>query len=237
MNAITTSPIPDSLSYEQAAVLPLSISTAAAGLYRKGYLELPYPTTKTKPSGKTILVWGGSSSVGSSVIQLAIASGLTVVSTAGKNNIEYVKSLGAKHVFDHADSKVVEDILAVLKGTEFVGTYDAVSLPDTLKASIEITHELGGGKVATVLTYTGDLPSDVTTHQGKFMIRAIYLSSSTVTFSPPSSRSYIYCNGGARSRESGLGEVYPTSFGERFIPGEAGPYSHQGWTFSCARRA
>lgn len=130
VNAISTATIPDSLSrLRKASFCPFSISTAAAGLYQKGYLELPYPTTDPKPSGRTILIWGGSSSVGSSTIQLAVASGLEVVSTFSFKNIEYVKSLGATHVFDHADSETVGEIIEVLKGREFVGAYDAISLP------------------------------------------------------------------------------------------------------------
>lgn len=67
--------------------------------------------------------------MGSSTIQLAVASGLEVVSTSSFKNIEYVKSLGATHVFDHADSETVGEIIEVLKGREFVGAYDAISLP------------------------------------------------------------------------------------------------------------
>ena len=105
--------------------------------------------------------------MGSSTIQLAIASGLTVVSTASKRNIEYVKALGAKYVYDHSSSSVVEDILAVLKGTEFVGAYDTISLPESFKPTVEIVHQLGGGKIATVLPTTPkDLPSDVKSFQG-----------------------------------------------------------------------
>ena len=165
---ITVSPIPDAIAYEQAVVLPLAISTAAAGLYQKGFLELSYPTIDPKPSGKTILIWGGSSSVGSTTIQLAVASGLKVVSTASKKNLEYVKALGAKHVFDHASPAVVEDILAVLKGSEFVGAYDAISSSETLKASGEVVNQLGGGVLATVLgTPTIGLPSNVRGIGGK----------------------------------------------------------------------
>jgi len=165
---ITVSPIPDSIPYENAVVLPLAISTAAAGLYQKGYLELPYPTIDAKPSGETILIWGGSSSVGSTAIQLAIASGLEVVSTASKKNLKYVEALGAKHIFDHASPTVVEDVLAVLKGREFVGAYDAISSAETLKASGEIVHQLGGGFIATVLgTPFIGLPSNVKGAGGK----------------------------------------------------------------------
>jgi NADPH:quinone reductase-like Zn-dependent oxidoreductase len=160
---ITVSPIPDDIPYDHAVVLPLAISTASAGLYQKGFLELPYPTIDAKPIGKTILIWGGSSSVGSTAIQLAVASGLEVVSNGSKKNLEYVKALGAKHVFDHASPTVVEDTLAALKGSKLVGAFDAISSPETLKASGEIVSQLGGGIIATVLgsTSTEGLPSNV----------------------------------------------------------------------------
>jgi NADPH:quinone reductase-like Zn-dependent oxidoreductase len=165
---ITVSPIPDSLPYEQAVVLPLAISTAAAGLYQQGFLALPYPTLNAKPTGKSILIWGGSSSVGSTAVQLAVASGLDVVSTASKRNLEYVKALGAKHVFDYSEASVVEDIVNLLKGSELLGAYDAISLPETLKATAEIVDQLGGGKIAVVLGVPAEgLPSSVTAVGGR----------------------------------------------------------------------
>lgn len=165
---ITVSPIPDSLPYEQAVVLPLAISTAAAGLYQKDFLALPYPTINAEPSGKTILIWGGASSVGSTAIQLAVSSGLEVISTASKRNLEYVKQLGAKHVIDYSEPTAVEDIVALLKGSEFTGAYDAISSPETLKATVEIVNQLGGGKIATVLAAPAEgLPSNVTAIGGK----------------------------------------------------------------------
>jgi NADPH:quinone reductase-like Zn-dependent oxidoreductase len=154
---ITVAAIPESLPYEQAVVLPLSISTAAAGLYQKGFLEVPYPTIDPKPTGKTILT-----------IQFAVASGLTVVSTASKKNLEYVKALGAHHVFDYSSATVDQDIIATLKGSTFVGAFDAISLPESLKPTAEIVHQLGGGKIATVLGAPSEgLPSDVTTVGGE----------------------------------------------------------------------
>jgi NADPH:quinone reductase-like Zn-dependent oxidoreductase len=165
---ITVAPIPDSISYEKAVVLPLAISTAAAGLYQKGFLALPYPTINPKSTGKTILVWGGSSSVGSTAIQLAVGSGLSVYATASKKNLEYVKALGAKHVFDYSEATVVEDIVTSLKGSEFVGSFDAISSPETLKAAADIVNQLGGGKIATVLSAAStELPSGVTAVGGE----------------------------------------------------------------------
>ena len=168
---ITVSPIPDSLSYEKAVVLPLAISTAAAGLYQKDFLALPYPTINVKPTGKTILIWGGSSSVGSTAIQLAVGSGLEVISTASKKNLEYVKALGAKHVVDYSEPSAVGDIVKLFERSEFVGAYDAISSPETLKATADIVSQLGGGKIATVLpTPAEGLPSNVTTLGGKLLL-------------------------------------------------------------------
>ena len=126
---IMTSPIPDSLSYEQAVVLPLAISTAAAGLYQHDYLNLPLPPSTTKQNNnKTVLIWGGSSSVGATAVQLATASGLRVITTASSSNFEFVRSLGAAAVFDYKSASVVEDTVSEIKkgGSEFVGVYDAI---------------------------------------------------------------------------------------------------------------
>ena len=64
-----------------------------------------------------------------------------------------MKELGAKEVFDHSSETVAKDLIEGLKreGGEFVGAYDAISSPETLKACGEIVHALGGGKVITVL--------------------------------------------------------------------------------------
>jgi NADPH:quinone reductase-like Zn-dependent oxidoreductase len=68
-----TTPIPDSLSFEKASVIPLGLSTAAWGLYDTNQLALEPPTTpKSKAgNGKTLLVWGGSTSVGVNAIQVS----------------------------------------------------------------------------------------------------------------------------------------------------------------------
>lgn len=61
-------------------------------------LALPYPSLKhaIKPSaGKTIVVYGGSSSVGSATTQLAAASGIHVISIVGARNFGLAKESGA----------------------------------------------------------------------------------------------------------------------------------------------
>lgn len=152
--AIATAKIPDNMSFNDATVLPLAISTAAAGLYQPGYLELPFPTSSPKDSGKVIVVWGGSSSVGSTAIQLAVASGVDVITTASKRNHDYAANLGAKGVFDYNSSSVVDDVVKAVKdsGKQFAGIYDSISLPESFKHVFEIAQKLDGSKtIATVL--------------------------------------------------------------------------------------
>ena len=75
-----TAQIPDRVSFESAAVLPLGVSTAVAGLFQGNQLGLQLPAAPArKATGKTVLVWGGSTSVGSNAIQLAVAAGYEVI--------------------------------------------------------------------------------------------------------------------------------------------------------------
>ncbi|KFZ25190.1 hypothetical protein V502_00322 [Pseudogymnoascus sp. VKM F-4520 (FW-2644)] len=77
------SEIPDNISFESAAVIPLGFSTAACGLFQDTFLNLQLPTVlPQKQTGKTLLIWGGASSVGSNAIQLAVAAGYKVITTA-----------------------------------------------------------------------------------------------------------------------------------------------------------
>ncbi len=114
-------PIPDAMPYQDAAVLPLGVSTAACGLFQKDQLGLRHPTANAGPTGATVLVWGGSTSVGSNAIQLAAAAGYEVITTASPRNFEYVKSLGATLVFDYNSPNVVPDIIAAFEGRTLAG--------------------------------------------------------------------------------------------------------------------
>ncbi len=139
-----------------AAVLPLSISNGAAGLFH--ILKLPLPSLDPKPVEKKILIWGGSSSCGSTAIQLAVAAGLTVVTTASAKNHEYVKSLGASYAFDHKDPKVVEKILEILKPGDLV--LDSIGLGTDVVCG-EILGKIGGGILPTVRWPVGPYPENV----------------------------------------------------------------------------
>lgn len=169
-HACQTVRIPSFLSFEKGAVLPLSISTAAIGLYLPEYLglsPLPSLTAQTSDSSsseikKTLLVWGGSSSVGSTTIQLATASGLRVVTTASRANFDYVRSLGAAAVFDYRSPTVVEDLVNEIKGParELVGVYDAIGEAETSVAHLARVLDALGGDAKARFEVASVLPSD-----------------------------------------------------------------------------
>lgn len=163
VKAIVTSKIPAQTAFVDAVVLPSVISTAAVGLYRADFLALPPPSAPPQPLKKAILVWGGSSSVGATAVQLARASGVTVLATTSARNLDAVRSVvGADAVFDYRAGDVVESIVgAVVKlreeGLEFLGVYDAISLPESFGIIGRVFESLKLGKkmLVTVLPASG----------------------------------------------------------------------------------
>ena len=157
------SEIPEGISFESAAVIPLGLSTAASGLFQDGFLNLQFPTVPPqKLTGKTLLIWGGASSVGCNAIQLAVAAGYQVVTTASSKNFEYVKKLGASAVYDYNDSSVGEDLLKFFHGKTIAGALDCIGGP-AWSICADVVHKSSGSKfVATTKRGFPDPPEGVT---------------------------------------------------------------------------
>lgn len=92
-------PKPKTLSFAQAAALPLTTVTAWELLFDR--LEIRRPVLGVT---NAILIIGGAGGVGSIAIQLARKlSDVTVIATASRpETAEWVKKLGAHHVIDHS---------------------------------------------------------------------------------------------------------------------------------------
>ncbi|KAF7877151.1 hypothetical protein EAF04_000836 [Stromatinia cepivora] len=141
---LLVSMVPDNVPLASAAVLQLATSTTAAGLFK--FLRLPLPVLEPVPTEKKILIWSGSSCCGASAIQLAVAAGYTVVTTAGAQNHNFVKSIGATHVFDHKSPTVIQNILAILQKGDAV--FDCIEGASTQKSCAEISHHVDASKFA-----------------------------------------------------------------------------------------
>ncbi len=143
-------PIPDAMAFEDATVLPLGLSTAACGLFQKDFLAMNAPSATPAPTGKTLLVWGGSTSVGSNAIQLAVAAGYEVIATASPRNFDYVKRLGARAAFDYRSKTLISDIVDALQGREIAGAL-AIGL-GSAAACIDIAGACNGNRFVALAT-------------------------------------------------------------------------------------
>lgn len=132
---------PANVSFEQACVLPACLAVAAVGMFDKDMLALELPTLNPKPNGKTLLVWGGSTSVGSNGIQLGVAAGYEIITTCSPHNFEYVKKLGAAYAFDYNSPTVIPDILEVFEGKESAG---ALAIGNLSSAGIGVASGKAG---------------------------------------------------------------------------------------------
>jgi NADPH:quinone reductase-like Zn-dependent oxidoreductase len=97
---------PSSLSYTEAASVPVIAVTAWQGLFEHARLE----------AGQTVVIHGAAGNVGAYAVQLARRAGLRSIATAGTKDIEYVRSLGADKVLDYHTQRfedAVKDVDAV----------------------------------------------------------------------------------------------------------------------------
>ncbi len=100
-------PIPDGLSFVDAAALGMVFPAAYYGLVTRGALK----------QGETVLVQGAAGGVGSASVQLAKALGARVLATAsGPGTEELVLGLGAEAVIDFKTEDVVARVLELTDG-------------------------------------------------------------------------------------------------------------------------
>jgi NADPH:quinone reductase-like Zn-dependent oxidoreductase len=84
-------PKPASLSFEQAAAVPIAATTALRGIRDAGEVK----------AGQRVLVNGAGGGVGTYAVQIAAALGAEVTGVCSTRNVELVRSIGAAHVVDY----------------------------------------------------------------------------------------------------------------------------------------
>jgi NADPH2:quinone reductase len=135
---------PAPLSHEEAAAVPLAGGTAYEAIVRRLTVRV----------GETVLIHGGAGGVGSFAVQVAKAAGARVLATAGSDNQEALKELGADVPIDYRSQNATEVALEDTGGEGVDAVFDAVG-GGTIVDSIPATKPFG--RLATILGAQGDL--------------------------------------------------------------------------------
>jgi NADPH:quinone reductase-like Zn-dependent oxidoreductase len=148
--ASLTAPIPPSMSFEEACVLPLALTTAAAGLFEPDQLALALPSATPSPRNETLLVLGGATSVGMNAVQLARNAGYAVVATASARNADLLRDLGVDAVVDYHDGDVVEQLARILRDRPLAGTIAVAAGSLGLAIAVNrVAGVTGSGRIAS----------------------------------------------------------------------------------------
>lgn len=138
--------IPAGVSFEEAAAVGLAASTAWTGLFDIGQLH----------EGERVLIWAGTSGVGSIAIQLAKQIGAWVLATSGsEEKASTLRQIGADMVVNHKEQSAAEAVRSV-KGVNLVLELVGATLQESIDACapegrVVLIGNLGGQK-ATVDT-------------------------------------------------------------------------------------
>lgn len=158
-------PVPVGMSPVAAAALPEAAFTVWHNLFELGRLA----------PGEVVLVHGGASGVGSLAIQLARATGATVIATAGgAEKVEFLRTIGADIAIDYRSEDFVEvchaslgdrgvDVVLDIVGGSYVARNFSVLAP-------------GGRHVSIAFMEGAVVPIDLTT----VMTKGLTLTSSTM---------------------------------------------------------
>ncbi len=134
-NASVVARKPASLSFADAASIPLAALTAVQALREVAALT----------AGQRVLVHAGAGGVGTLAIQIAKRLGLVVATTTSTKNVELVRSLGADEVIDYTQQRLADH------ARDFDAVFDSLGADSEL-ASLAVTKP--GGTVVGV----GGLP-------------------------------------------------------------------------------
>jgi NADPH:quinone reductase-like Zn-dependent oxidoreductase len=95
--------IPDALSFEEAAAIPVNYLTAYHSMFEMGNLR----------EGDRILIHGAAGGVGVAAVQLARAHRLMVFGSAGPSKQEFLRKMGVEHPIDYTQTDFVEVVRRV----------------------------------------------------------------------------------------------------------------------------
>ena len=136
--------VPDAVTHEQAASLPLAYGTAHRMMITQGKIQ----------AGEKVLVMGASGGVGAACVQLAKMTGCEVIACASTDaKIDRLKAIGADHGINYATGSVLNQVKALYGKPKVYGGTGGVDVlvnftgGDTMKESQRCLK--AGGRLLT----------------------------------------------------------------------------------------
>jgi NADPH:quinone reductase-like Zn-dependent oxidoreductase len=108
-------PLPDRLSFEQGAAIPVNYSTAYCGLVIMAGLK----------EGERALIHAAAGGVGTAAVQIARMRGAEVFGTASRQKHDAVRALGATHMIDYRTEDFEQEVKRITGGEGVDVVFDA----------------------------------------------------------------------------------------------------------------
>lgn len=139
--------LPDAVSYDVGAAIPVSYGTSYHALVNRGRLQ----------PGETLLVLGAAGGVGLAAVQIGKALGATVIAAVSSSEkADAVQASGADHVIRYDKMPLRDGIGEATQGSGVDVVYDPVGGPFTEQA---LRSTRWGGRLLVVGFAAGDIPS------------------------------------------------------------------------------
>jgi len=155
-------PKPASLSFEQAAAMPLTTITAWEALFDRLDVEgSPLPDDNRQ----TVLIIGGAGGVGSIAIQLAKQkAGLDVIATASReDSAAWCRKLGADEIINHHEPFAEQFKRIGASGVDYILCFNSTELHIQNMADVIRPQ----GKICTIVETKGSQPVNINLFQAK----------------------------------------------------------------------
>ncbi len=144
--AANVHPLPDHVTFTEAAAFPLAFVTAHRMLVTRARLQ----------PGETVFIWGIGSGVSTAALAIARAHGArTIVTSSSPAKLARALELGADHALDHAREDVRSLVRALTGGEGAHVVVDHVGA-ETWKTSVEVAGR--GGRIVVCGATTGPNP-------------------------------------------------------------------------------
>jgi NADPH:quinone reductase-like Zn-dependent oxidoreductase len=124
--------LPDSLSFEQGAAIPVNYATAYAGFVIMGGIR----------KGDRVLIHAAAGGVGIAATQVAKDVGAEIFGTASASKHDAIRAQGVHHAIDYRSTDFADEVMKITNGEGIDVVMDAVG-PSSFKRSYSVLRQGG----------------------------------------------------------------------------------------------